>query len=250
MTVYAGHSAHSLRGPSSGSADAVLILRGTWSAAPLLANAICLQTGDSAVHQATTLLHSQSHSFNHLSWLEMPKSWGDCSGAHHPSAHSSLQSLRGSGGPVAASPSLVPSPSLLPSGTQPCYREPTQCQACALKHLGPRPHSTVGMSRPLSFSLSAPALPHPEKLLLNDETPGFLASRGDKFTPGSETRMNHSELLCNKVLLKYQGDKASDIGIRRGQKKYPQASLQLDVIVTSSLLIKRKECLKTQNGTR
>ena len=37
-------------------------------------------------------------------------------------------------------------------------------------------------------------------------------------------------------------EKASDIGIRRGQKEYP--------IVTSSLLMKRKECLKTQNGTR
>ena len=37
--------------------------------------------------------------------------------------------------------------------------------------------------------------------------------------------------VCNKVLLKYKGDReASDIGIRRGQKEYPPASLQLDVI--------------------
>ena len=36
--------------------------------------------------------------------------------------------------------------------------------------------------------------------------------------------------LCNKVLSKYKGDKASDIGIRRGQKECPPASLQLDVV--------------------
>ena len=61
-------------------------------------------------------------------------------------------------------------------------------------------------------------------------TPGFLAPGGEEFNPGPETRLDRSELLCNKVLLKYKGDmKASDIGIRRGQKEYPPASLQLDV---------------------
>ena len=45
-----------------------------------------------------------------------------------------------------------------------------------------------------------------ERLLLNDKTPGFLASGGDEFNLGSETRLDHSELLCNKVLLKYKGD--------------------------------------------
>ena len=55
--------------------------------------------------------------------------------------------------------------------------------------------------------------------------PGFLAPRGEEFNPGPETRLDHSELLCNKVLSKYKGDrKASDIGIRRGQKEYPPAS--------------------------
>ena len=48
-----------------------------------------------------------------------------------------------------------------------------------------------------------------EKLLLNDKTPGFLASRGDDFNPGLETRLDCSELLCNKVLLKYKGDRGS-----------------------------------------
>ena len=55
--------------------------------------------------------------------------------------------------------------------------------------------------------------------------PGFLASGGE-FNPGSETRLDYSELLCNKVLLKYKEiEKASDIDIRRGKKEYTPASL-------------------------
>ena len=50
----------------------------------------------------------------------------------------------------------------------------------------------------------------PERLLLNHaNTPGFLAPGGEEFNPGPETRLNRSELLCNKVLLKYQGDRES-----------------------------------------
>ena len=48
-----------------------------------------------------------------------------------------------------------------------------------------------------------------ERLLPNDKTLGFLAFGGDKFNPGPETRLDHSELLCNKVLLKYKGDRES-----------------------------------------
>ena len=49
-----------------------------------------------------------------------------------------------------------------------------------------------------------------ERLSLNHaKTPGFLAPRGEEFNPGPETRLNHSELLCNKVLLKYKGDRES-----------------------------------------
>ena len=38
---------------------------------------------------------------------------------------------------------------------------------------------------------------------------GFLASRGKEFNVGPETRFDHSELLCNKLLLKYKGDRES-----------------------------------------
>ena len=59
----------------------------------------------------------------------------------------------------------------------------------------------------------------------------FLASGGDKFNLGPETRFDCSELLCNKVLLKLKEiEKASDIGIRRGQKEYPLASVNNEVI--------------------
>ena len=37
---------------------------------------------------------------------------------------------------------------------------------------------------------------------------GFLASGGE-FNPGPETRLDHSKLLCNKVLLKYKGGRES-----------------------------------------
>ena len=48
-----------------------------------------------------------------------------------------------------------------------------------------------------------------ERLLLNVKTLGFLASGGDEFNLGPEMRLDHSELLCNKVLLKYKGDRES-----------------------------------------
>ena len=52
--------------------------------------------------------------------------------------------------------------------------------------------------------------PQDERLLLNHtKMPGSLASGGEEFNPGSETRLDHSELLCNKVLLKYKRDRES-----------------------------------------
>jgi len=68
----------------------------------------------------------------------------------------------------------------------------------------PKPYST-------SFHHTDGELPHPhERLLLNHaKTPGSLASGGEEFNPGPETRLDHSELLCNKILLKYKGDRES-----------------------------------------
>ena len=40
-------------------------------------------------------------------------------------------------------------------------------------------------------------------------TPGFLASGGEEFDPGPVMRLDCSELLCNKVLLKYKRDRES-----------------------------------------
>ena len=49
-----------------------------------------------------------------------------------------------------------------------------------------------------------------ERLLLNHaKTWGFLAPGGEEFNLGPETRLDPSELLCNKVLLKYKGDRES-----------------------------------------
>ena len=48
-----------------------------------------------------------------------------------------------------------------------------------------------------------------ERLLLNEKTPGFLASRGEEFNLGPDMRLDHLELLYNKVLLKYKGDRES-----------------------------------------
>ena len=49
-----------------------------------------------------------------------------------------------------------------------------------------------------------------ESLLLNQvKTPGFLALGGEEFNPGPETRLDRSEFLCNKILLKYKRDRES-----------------------------------------
>ena len=48
-----------------------------------------------------------------------------------------------------------------------------------------------------------------ERLLLKEKTLGFLASGGEEFNPGPEMRLDCSELLCNKILLKHNGDRES-----------------------------------------
>ena len=50
---------------------------------------------------------------------------------------------------------------------------------------------------------------HERLLLTHEKIPGFLASGGEEFNPGPKTRLDHSELLCNKVLLKHKEDRES-----------------------------------------
>ena len=49
--------------------------------------------------------------------------------------------------------------------------------------------------------------PQDERLFLNlEKMAEFLASGREEFSLGPETRLDHSEFLCNKVSLKYKGD--------------------------------------------
>ena len=58
-----------------------------------------------------------------------------------------------------------------------------------------------------------------------------MDARGEEFSRGPETRLDRSELLCNKVLLKYKGDRESFWHRhQKGAKRVPPANLQLDVI--------------------
>ena len=55
---------------------------------------------------------------------------------------------------------------------------------------------------------------------------GFLASGGEKFTLGPVRRLDLSELLCNKVLLKYKRDRESFWHRhQKGAERVPPASL-------------------------
>ena len=72
-----------------------------------------------------------------------------------------------------------------------------------------------------------------------------MASRGEEFNPGPETRLDHSELLYNKVLLKYKREEASDIDIRREQKECSLDSVSNGVIyLLISYYSESKECLE------
>ena len=75
---------------------------------------------------------------------------------------------------------------------------------------------------------------HSERSLLNHrKTLGFLASGQEEFNLGPEMRLDHSELLCNQVLLKYKG-------IRRGQKEYPFASVSHGVVYSLVITVNQK----------
>ena len=86
-----------------------------------------------------------------------------------------------------------------------------------------------------------------ERLLLTHaKMPGFLASGGEEFNLGPEMRLDRSELCVIKF---YQSikeiEKASDIGIRRGQKKYPLASVSNGIIYSPiSYYSESKKCLE------
>ena len=68
------------------------------------------------------------------------------------------------------------------------------------------PSNHLILCRPLLLPSIFPS----ERLLLNHtKTPGFLAPGGEEFSLGPEMRLDRSELLCNKVLLKYKGDRES-----------------------------------------
>ena len=73
-----------------------------------------------------------------------------------------------------------------------------------------------------------------------------MASGGEEFNPGPETRLDPSELLCNKVSLKYKGDRESFCHRhQKGQKEYTLASVSSGVIYSLiSYYSESKECLK------
>ena len=75
--------------------------------------------------------------------------------------------------------------------------------------------------------------------------PGFLAS-GEEFNPGPETRLDRSELLCNRVLLKYKRDRENfRHRHQRGAERVPLTSVNNGVIyLLISYYNESKECLK------
>ena len=83
-------------------------------------------------------------------------------------------------------------------------------------------------------------------------TPGFLAPRGEEFNLGPETRLDRSDLLCNKVLLKYKGDRESFWHRhQKGAERVPPPLVFSWMLYSHQQSVnERKECLKTQNGTR
>ena len=76
--------------------------------------------------------------------------------------------------------------------------------------------------------------------------PGFLASRREELNLGPEMRLDRSELCIIKFYLSIKEiEKASDIGIRRGQKEYPLASVSHGVIYSLiGYYSELKECLE------
>ena len=80
----------------------------------------------------------------------------------------------------------------------------------------------------------------------SQKMPGFLASGGGGVNLGPETRLDRSELLCNKVLLKYKRDRKSFWHRhRKGDGECPLASISNGIIyLLISYYSKSKECLE------
>ena len=80
---------------------------------------------------------------------------------------------------------------------------------------------------------------------IHKKTPGFLASGGEEFNPGPEMRLDRSELLSNKMLLKYKGDKESFWHRHQMGAERALASVSNGVIYSSiSCYSESKECLE------
>ena len=69
--------------------------------------------------------------------------------------------------------------------------------------------SVLHIRRPKYWSLSFNISPFERLLLTHKKTLRYLASRREEFNLGTETRLDLSELLCNRVLLKYKRDRES-----------------------------------------
>ena len=102
----------------------------------------------------------------------------------------------------------------------------------------PCPSPTPGIysnSCPLSLWCHWKVVAKPRKTL------GFLASRGEEFNPGPEMRLDCSELLCNKGLLKHKGHKESFWHRhQKGQKEYPLASVSNGIIYSLVITVNQK----------
>ena len=110
---------------------------------------------------------------------------------------------------------------------------------------------SLGEELELQASLPCPeesqTSPQDERSLLNHtKMPGFLASRREELNLGPEMRLDRSELCIIKFYLSIKEiEKASDIGIRRGQKEYPLASVSHGVIYSLiGYYSELKECLE------
>ena len=94
--------------------------------------------------------------------------------------------------------------------------ELTQTQVHQVGNAIQQPHPLASPSPPLLSLSQWKVVAEPWKML------GFLASGGEEFNPGPETRLDWSELLCNKVLLKYKRDRESFW--HRHQKKWREVT--------------------------